>query len=534
MRQWDSTFYGFINELRHKDEGEIRSILKARVDLNDSFDYMLILVRNMCAEWKQELVKVKASNPDLEEDFVKKNLLSEGYPKLIEILEDLSADCLLEKEKTYWLKAEKEFGLMKDKFLKQLRKSSAKQLLLGNEIKKYEDLLLRNKDNPGFFQAQNDRVKYGDEYFRVDYVTRYRSLYEKLIIKGDRDFRVTRIFDLGIGGSAKDTFHIKVEAMSKYLEWLKLGFPLPDTRFRIKKETLLKDSDYGTIANQINDYGGYIVHSGDMKAMIYTPELAIILSSEKLKVRNLDSKEEESISGFDFLDSYLKGFREGVEHFKKVYATPPDTLYGKSGDKYVNDLHHNVFHIPAFSGKEGWIFVKKTFPAVISHRNIKEYGFYSGLLSEVEVLRSKFPSVFEDFEKRCMQKVVKKEAKIRAECLLDIWLPDKQGQKTSYRKYIEFLKKENLTIGTSFIKDIQGELYWNKNPLRGWVQYLAGFTYTCIQKKWIADAHSAPVLARALAKTFNVQFDHAPFKQLAANPPKENFLTPFKNLPANV
>ena len=120
--------------------------------------------------------------------------------------------------------------------------------------------------------------------------------------------------------------------------------------------------------------------------------------------------------------------------------------------------------------------------------------------------------------------------------LFDIWVPDRNNEKEGmYQFYINHLKKEYKETASPFVTETNKKLYWNKVPQKGWVQYLAGFIYTCIQKNWIADLYSAPQYKPILRNTFfNINFNIKPFKQLSVNPPSEKYLQPFKNLPANI
>ena len=119
--------------------------------------------------------------------------------------------------------------------------------------------------------------------------------------------------------------------------------------------------------------------------------------------------------------------------------------------------------------------------------------------------------------------------------LFDIWLPDSTGaKKRQCNKYIEYLKQDYSEIGSPFITEINGGLQWNNTPQKGWVQYLAGFIYTCLKKKWIHDTYSAPDYKAILERTFNIEFNLKPFKHLTSAPPKQKYLEPFKGLPVNI
>ena len=119
--------------------------------------------------------------------------------------------------------------------------------------------------------------------------------------------------------------------------------------------------------------------------------------------------------------------------------------------------------------------------------------------------------------------------------LKDIWLPNTGGAKDEYEIVIDLLLKENVAVGGTFlVKERVDKYVWQKLPLHCWVQYLAGFVFTCMKNKWILKDISAPALKNILLRTFNIEdFDHKPFKSLHTNPPADKYLIPFKGIPIN-
>ncbi len=124
----------------------------------------------------------------------------------------------------------------------------------------------------------------------------------------------------------------------------------------------------------------------------------------------------------------------------------------------------------------------------------------------------------------------KYKSKEKPEILADIW----KGDLTFYHTYIDYLKKPCPQIESPFIDEYNGQLTWIKKPQRGYVQYLAAFIYTCIHKNWIQDLYSSTEYQNILANTFNIDFNPKPFKSLISLPPKDEYLKPFKSLPANI
>lgn len=123
--------------------------------------------------------------------------------------------------------------------------------------------------------------------------------------------------------------------------------------------------------------------------------------------------------------------------------------------------------------------------------------------------------------------------KTNNQTLEDIWVINKRGTKKELDLYLSYLKEENPNISGPFINEINGVFHWNKNPTRGWQQYLAGFIHICIKNKWILDNYSSPQYLEILNNTFNVKPSDKPFKSISSNPPQDKYLKPFLNLIKN-
>lgn len=111
--------------------------------------------------------------------------------------------------------------------------------------------------------------------------------------------------------------------------------------------------------------------------------------------------------------------------------------------------------------------------------------------------------------------------------LINVWLNE---DKKSYDDCIDFLKKVYPIIDSAFIvKDPDGRIRWCKKPSKGWVQYLRGFLYMCIQNKYIGKGkYSGGDFLKIVRNTFKV----TPHKDSFINmdtPPDEEYIKPFVN-----
>lgn len=334
-----------------------------------------------------------------------------------------------------------------------------------------------------------------------------------------------------IGGPT--TSDIKVE-FKELLEYRakhngKLPFELAVTDWRDGLKISFVDS---AEINELN-----IAHDGQPMS-VYSGVLYWFLTNDKVN-RWIDGR---IIDGTQFIRDYANGFIQGANEFKsKNRVTDPYGLNNNIIDGYVHDFLDKY---------KDWLAATKSPPRYVTKEVVFESGRHSGHLEQMELIISKFPSLFKsewvklglssaDFmalNLRISPQVFDKTEKPKEtgppkniqESLKDIWI----GNLKIYDEIINLLKEENVKIGKPFLTEIGGNLYWIKG-ITGHIQYLAGFIYTLIEKKWIADQHSAPSYKQILGRSFNIDFDPEPFKGLKGTPPKVKYLTPFKILPSN-
>src|ERR1035437_9656685 len=159
-----------------------------------------------------------------------------------------------------------------------------------------------------------------------------------------------------------------------------------------------KDHEYRSLKKIIEDNGCYNYTIDGIKTVVYNPVLAFILTKEKLKVVDCDTKKNKIINGLSFSNDYAKGFKEGVEHFKKEYAIGAN-LYGSDANQYVNIIHNHYFHLRHKEVRGGWYFYKIHYPKKLNENEIEDFGFYAGILSEVDSMVNNNIQIFDKYEK---------------------------------------------------------------------------------------------------------------------------------------
>lgn len=156
---------------------------------------------------------------------------------------------------------------------------------------------------------------------------------------------------------------------------------------------------YRSYQREIENNGCITLREDTDIVKIYTPELAVILTSKELEVLNMDTQRETTVKGWDYLKTYIEAYKEGEQYFETEFKVSPNTLYGANAEQYVRDIHFNFFHVQHTGANEGWGYVKKQSPIILTHKAVKEFGFYSGIVNKVEEQVNKYPRLFATFDK---------------------------------------------------------------------------------------------------------------------------------------
>jgi len=175
-----------------------------------------------------------------------------------------------------------------------------------------------------------------------------------------------------------------------------------DTRFWLSaffEEQEQTKHEYKSFKREIENNGCFKVKTDTDTVKIYTPELAVIFTSKELPTRNMDTQTETNINGWEYLKTYIVAYKEGEQYFETEFKVSPNTLYGVNAEQYVRDIHLNFFHVQHTGVNEGWGYVKKQYPIILTHKAVKEFGFYSGIVNKVEEQVKKFPRLFATFDK---------------------------------------------------------------------------------------------------------------------------------------
>lgn len=157
------------------------------------------------------------------------------------------------------------------------------------------------------------------------------------------------------------------------------------THYRIVKSSMLNGR-----AQTIEDING-------RQAKVYNPSLYLMLSAQLYPAYNNETGEECEVSTYEYFTSYCEGFYEGEKYFIENFNVPLSSLYGENSGKYVDNLRANHFEVLHEKFINGWAGIKESFPIIVSHGIMAQFGYYSGIVSQVEALAEKHPSLFPGF-----------------------------------------------------------------------------------------------------------------------------------------
>lgn len=167
-----------------------------------------------------------------------------------------------------------------------------------------------------------------------------------------------------------------------------------------------------------NEKGFINLNTNHGSINIYTPELALVLTSTKIIAVDYEEKSNVIINGLnEFLPIFIEGYNEGLNYFSNKFEVNANTIYGENSKQYVRDLHSNYFHGQNDLNllAQGWNYVKKEYPVFISYIVLKRHGFYSALVSKVDELITTHEKVFIDFHKHDHEITEKKDNPIKIE-----------------------------------------------------------------------------------------------------------------------
>ena len=162
--------------------------------------------------------------------------------------------------------------------------------------------------------------------------------------------------------------------------------------------TAYHDKLYTDPKRIIEQSGSDYLRNNGAKIKLYTPKLAYLFSNPTLEVYNLRLQKSEIVKTDIFFKAYYEGYKEGQNFFNERFNVSPEILYGAGSKKYAKDIGHNYSFadVNQNSAIKGWQYVKHYNNEVLSIQDVKQQGYYSGIVDKVEVLVIQYPHLFAD------------------------------------------------------------------------------------------------------------------------------------------
>jgi hypothetical protein len=115
----------------------------------------------------------------------------------------------------------------------------------------------------------------------------------------------------------------------------------------------------------------------------------------------------------------------------------------------------------------------------------------------------------------------------KSQTLFDIWCTGEEH----YNQVIKRLQQKFRETQSSFLVELDGNLTWDKIPIRSWGAYLAGFIWKCQDNKWIIKQNSSKIYKSIVENTFGIKSTSKSFDDILTNDIDDKFTKIFDVLP---
>jgi hypothetical protein len=174
-------------------------------------------------------------------------------------------------------------------------------------------------------------------------------------------------------------------------------------------------------AYRLLSQGDWSIKYGDIELNIYDPKLLAFLITPSVPVNVMDEKwwnqleespqvaESATINGRDYIQSYAEGYMSGIQYLTQTYVPTPDALYEPMRIESIKYRYDG-------NGLNNWSQWYGMMLGSISHEQVRESGYYAGILSELErlckehkplkdVIERRYPFRAEEFRPKSAQQI---------------------------------------------------------------------------------------------------------------------------------
>lgn len=236
-----------------------------------------------------------------------------------------------------------------------------------------------------------------------------------------------------------------------------------DTRFYITSlanKQAHNTHEYKSYKYLIETNGAFTIKHEPEPVAIYTAELAYLLWSKELLVENMDTGREEKLNRHNYLKTYIEAYQKGQQYFEDKFEISPIGLNGA----YVKDLANWYANRTILGKYDGWSFVTKNYPVIITHKTIKDYGYYSGVTNKLLEYVNNYSSFFKSFsmiDQEFLQTAEEKSDEVKNKYphifksnAFEVWqsmfdeFQIKESSRTDVKFMFEEMKKDGLIFET--------------------------------------------------------------------------------------
>lgn len=169
-------------------------------------------------------------------------------------------------------------------------------------------------------------------------------------------------------------------------------YPLPT----IIDYSYLETLEYNKFKRLIAKNGFLRVKTDELNVCIYNPVLALIFTSKEFPATTGFPSVQTVINGGDFLNSYIEGYKVGIQYFNENYKPSLSVLYGEKSEHFISDIRNlYIKHLKRDGGD-----IKTDIPLRMSNQVAYQFGECSGIVSMIEELANLHPSLFTNESER--------------------------------------------------------------------------------------------------------------------------------------
>ena len=265
-----------------------------------------------------------------------------------------------------------------------------------------------------------------------------------------------------------------IDKYTIYLDWLNAGkgtFLIDDkadlqfSLLDLFPGPIEQTTNFKSFKRQIENHGFMVFKTENGPVNVYRPELAVIFNSKELKVTEMFKSKEIVINGLDYVKTFTEAYREGESYFDIEFGISTDTLYGQNAEAYIKGIHENYIHIKQPDINDGWQWAKRTYPLTLSHKEIRKFGYYSGIVSKVGAMVKKHPKLFATYDK-CdhePQEQIETKPTITAYAIMHVYLALYLGQAVTPQNKNVLAKKYGYNSGNQLRNNFT--FYQNEDKL---------------------------------------------------------------------